>query len=374
MDIVFVTAGSVRSHEDFIGGDLSGTESQIRGVATELASRGHSVQIVRRGDSDQVCEAPMGFEVVDRWAPAVGSGLVGQIPTKLLFSYRARRHVQSKDPDIVVVCMKYVTAFTATLSWPVVHFAFNNPADITPGKGPVAARATRYVERHIATNVNGIVVRNAAVAEWLQNRATGTVRQINCGIDLSAYEPSEAEEYVLYGGRLAPEKNVGLLVRGYARLDRSTRERFPLRVVGEGPLEDDLRSLAQRLDVDDTVEFESWLPTEAFRRRLADASCLVLSSVYEGMPVAAIEAMGCEVPVIGSDIPGIAAVVDHDETGLLFDPGDKADLARTLKRLLDNDAKRRQLGAAGRDAVKRAHRFASVADDYLGLFEEVVDG
>ena len=74
----------------------------------------------------------------------------------------------------------------------------------------------------------------------------------------------------------------------------------------------------------------------------------VLSSRSEGFPVAVLEAMAAGLPVVATDVGGVAEAVEHGETGLLVPAADSEALARALERLVADGALRRRLGAAGR--------------------------
>ncbi|MFW5867621.1 MAG: glycosyltransferase, partial [Armatimonadota bacterium] len=100
----------------------------------------------------------------------------------------------------------------------------------------------------------------------------------------------------------------------------------------------------------------------------------VMPSLWEGMPYALVEAMAVGVPVIGSDIPGIADIVRPHETGRLAPAGDAAALARTICTALSEDGKSATMAEAGREAVMKAHSrermLGSLASCYERLMED----
>ncbi|MBN3322494.1 GL1D1 protein, partial [Atractosteus spatula] len=103
----------------------------------------------------------------------------------------------------------------------------------------------------------------------------------------------------------------------------------------------------------------------AMRRSVA----LVNSSVSEGMSAAILEAMDLEVPVVARNIPGNAAVIKHEETGLLFsNPQEFVDLSRTL---LAEPSLREKLVSNGKKYVKEHHCKAKEKDTYRRLIEQL---
>jgi glycosyltransferase involved in cell wall biosynthesis len=88
--------------------------------------------------------------------------------------------------------------------------------------------------------------------------------------------------------------------------------------------------------------------TAALRHLYLNASVLALPSAYEGLPMVLLEAMSCGLPVVGSDIPAIAEVVEDGVTGLLVPVGNPARLARALREAVDRQD---ELGPAARESI-----------------------
>jgi glycosyltransferase involved in cell wall biosynthesis len=172
------------------------------------------------------------------------------------------------------------------------------------------------------------------------------------------------EPLVAYTGRLAREKGVDVLVSAWPHL----LARVPdarLCLLGEGPEEARLRQQARALGVEASVEFLGGVPDVAPHLRAADAA--VLPSRTEGMPVALLEAMSCELPVVATAVGGSLEVLRDGATGWLVPPEAPAALGAALaEALLDP-------GAAARGAAARAHVLAHfamdlVADRFLTLY------
>jgi glycosyltransferase involved in cell wall biosynthesis len=182
--------------------------------------------------------------------------------------------------------------------------------------------------------------------------------------DARALRPSEEREPgLLFLGELSRAKGVYDLVRAFARI----AERFPgLQLVcgGTGDIAG-VRRMAAQLEVSDRVGCPGWLGPELKRAALAAASIFVLPSYAEGMPIALLEAMSWELPVIATPVGGIPEVITHEVNGLLIAPGDIDALAATLDRLLRDPPLRSRLGAAGRATVA-AHFSLETALERLG--------
>src|SRR3954452_23653792 len=141
-----------------------------------------------------------------------------------------------------------------------------------------------------------------------------------------------APPVVLGVGRLAPQKDFSTLIRAFAQV-RAGRE-ARLVILGEGPERRRLEQLARQLDVAADVKLPGY-DHNPFRY-MSRASVFALSSLYEGLPGALIQAMACGCRVISTDGPGGAREVLEDGTiGPLVPPRDPSALARGISALLD---------------------------------------
>jgi glycosyltransferase involved in cell wall biosynthesis len=152
----------------------------------------------------------------------------------------------------------------------------------------------------------------------------------------------------LFLGRLVPQKDPAALLQATRRLRRSGQ---PLHVLlaGDGPLRADLEEQARQLRIEEQVQFLG--NRNDVDRLLAAADVLAMSSRFEGLPLAALEAMSMGLPVVGCDAPGVRDAVEHDVTGWLAPVGDEEGLAQGLLRAVAGEPGRRWAEAA-------RHRFA----------------
>ncbi|MGH2747964.1 MAG: glycosyltransferase [Actinomycetota bacterium] len=117
-------------------------------------------------------------------------------------------------------------------------------------------------------------------------------------------------------------------------------------LVGLGPLEKDIKRLAGRLGLNGTVVFAGY--REDAPRVAGAFDVFVLSSLHEGLSIAAVEAMVQGVPAVVTDVGGLPEVVEHEHSGLIVPPKDPAALARSIVRVLEDDADRKRMGENAR--------------------------
>jgi glycosyltransferase involved in cell wall biosynthesis len=203
------------------------------------------------------------------------------------------------------------------------------------------------------------------------------------GVDTDRFSPASPRErgmlraalrlddapWVVYTGRLAPEKGVDLLLSAWPRLLEAVPS-ARLCILGTGAEERALRSQAVAHHIHDSVTFAGGTGDVAPFVRAADVA--VLPSRTEGMPVALLEAMSCGLPVVATCVGGSAEVLQDGVNGRLVRPGDPVALADGLaEALLDRDSAARY-GAAARSDVHDRYGMSLVADRYLALYRALV--
>jgi glycosyltransferase involved in cell wall biosynthesis len=152
---------------------------------------------------------------------------------------------------------------------------------------------------------------------------------------------------VLSVGRLGPEKNPLLLLEVIERL-RSRDERWRLAIVGSGPLAGELARQVRSRRMENCVELTGEIANgpELWRRYRSSHAFLHLS-LTEGLPQVLYEAEAAGLPIVATDVGGVAAALSHGERGLLIPPEDAEAAAGALERLAADDALRARLIATG---------------------------
>ena len=116
-----------------------------------------------------------------------------------------------------------------------------------------------------------------------------------------------------------------------------------------------MRGQARRLGVAERVAFRGWLGAEELAGELAEASVVVLPSLWpEPFGLVGIEAFAAGRPAVASATGGVGDWLEHGVNGLGVAPGDVDDLARALNEMLDDPDRQRRMGIAGRETVARS--------------------
>ena len=183
-----------------------------------------------------------------------------------------------------------------------------------------------------------------------------------------------------YMGRLDESKGILTLVKAVSELARENLSaNYQLLIVGSGYLKDKIRSLTKELGIEDKlVMFESVPHNEA----VAYFNCMdvcVLPSITtptwkEQFGRVLVEAMACQVPVVGSDSGEIPWIIENTGGGLVFREGDTEDLREKLAIIMQDKNLREELGIKGRENVIKKYACAKVAQRLHDVLREVLNG
>jgi glycosyltransferase involved in cell wall biosynthesis len=172
------------------------------------------------------------------------------------------------------------------------------------------------------------------------------------------------EIILLSVGRLTRQKGYPVLL---SALKRIPEEKRPLTIIiGDGPDKRDLHLLASQHRLTDTVRF---LGRRSDIADYLEASDLfVMSSLWEGLPLALLEAMAAALPVIVTRVGGNAEVVEEDRSGILVPPGNDEALAQAVLTLVDDPAKRAEFGMAACERIKSNFSLEAFVKAYETLY------
>ncbi|MET0363574.1 MAG: glycosyltransferase family 4 protein [Sphingobium sp.] len=250
-------------------------------------------------------------------------------------------------------CPIILTHHNSRLSFPVALFRLfdRNISEYVAISDDCKALLAPYT-RHPIT-----IVRNGVGAEYTAKLA----RQL----------PQDHIEIIAVGA-ISAQKDYPTLIRAASHVRARLRARgltARIRIVGDGPMMQELRALRDAEDVADMVELlgtRSDIPD-----LLASAHLFVNSSLYEGLSIAQLEGMATGLPVVATRVPGNRELIRHGINGLLARGSDPQALAAEIdEALLDSDFY--ETLSQGALATARNHSMEACADEYLGVYERVI--
>ncbi len=331
-----------------------GIEAAVEGLSVELARRGHRVTVYGRSaycrpglDEYRGVRLRRLPQINTKHLEAASHTLVASA-VALTSGKHDVLHIHATGPALFSVIPRLTrTACVATvqgLDWQREKW------------GGLASRVLRVGAYAAATVPHETIVVSRALQRSLREQYPCDPVYIPNGIDKSALERGRPvddlvpDEFILFLGRLVPEKGVHTLIEAYGRLDTE----LPLVVAGPESHSEDYVDRLRGLAADDPRirligarygDEKTWL--------LQNATVFVQPSTVEGLPIALIEAIACGAFTIVSDIPENIEVVTRGERchGLVFRTGDVGDLAAQVAAALANPNRQQEADACRREIL-----------------------
>jgi glycosyltransferase involved in cell wall biosynthesis len=232
-----------------------------------------------------------------------------------------------------------------------------------------------------------------ACSQELHDRALKINPDINIqvlawGADPTLFKPLENREEIRarYGwkseeiiitalGRLVYKKGFDHLISIIPEI-KVGNENFHFVIGGSGPLEENLKSLVNQLNIGDKVSFPGQIPWNEVPEFLAASDIFVLPSQrdkagnLDGLPTVLLEAMACGLPCIASDIGGVSLVIKNKKNGYLIDPKNKFQLIDKLTVLISQETMRNNLRNNARSSVVKKYNWDQVSIKFEKIFHK----
>ncbi len=364
-------------HKRF-GSREGGVEVVVTELARRMAALGHEVTCYDRSGSDV-----MTGEATDARERVVDGVRVVPVRTidkkglaALSSSYFATKVAIKDRPDVIHYhaegpCVPLPLARRAGIR----TVATIHGLDWQRAKwGKLASTYIKMGERAAATKADGLIVLSKANQAYFKKTYGRDAAFIPNGVDEKA--PRHADviksmwgldegSYLLYLGRLVPEKRPELLIEAFKKLETDKR----LVIAGGGSDTSEFeRSLHELAKGDKRILFTGFVSGEPLEELYSNAYAYVLPSDVEGMPMGLLEAMAYGCCCVTSDVSECADVLGG--AGLTFKQGNLADLASVLGDLLADSAKAKRLGGIARERVSSNYDWDVVVEQTLALYKE----
>lgn len=321
-----------------------GAERVACNLANHLAGFGHQVEILTMAEDSSA--EPLNDTI--KHTPLLKEK---ERKNVLLNNYkrfiRLRNYMKAEPVDAYVVMLPVTIAMMLGLS------------NVTEAPIIVSERADprRYSSsmqkllQTISRRASGFVFQTTEARQWYAPYIDGIKNviipnAINPAFIRAAYT-GECEKTIVAAGRLTSQKNFPLLIRSFAKI----AEDFPdhkLVIYGQGGLKEELAALAESLDIADSVVFPGYVKN--MQEELEKAQMFVLSSDYEGMPNALMEAMALGLPCVSTDCGGGGArfLIEDGVNGLLVPVQNEVAMAEAMKVILSDPKTAAELGKNAR--------------------------
>lgn len=238
--------------------------------------------------------------------------------------------------------------------------------------GKLASTYIKMGEKTAASKAGGLIVLSEGVRRYFMEAYGREAVFIPNGVDAKEALPSsvikekwnlEKGSYLLYLGRLVPEKRPELLIEAFRALDTNKRLVIAGGSSDTSAYEKELRAAAQG---DNRILFTGFVIGELLAELYSNCYAYVLPSDVEGMPMSLLEAMAYGRCCVTSDIPECADVLAGN--GVTFEKGSVDSLRSALRDLLADDGHAGALGAAAKAHVEKTYNWDSVVERTLAVY------
>ena len=348
-------------------GKPGGGTTVVMGLVDAGKEAGASVSVVTESDSYAL------REMQDRGVPAHGLPFQHTRFNPLVW-VELLRIIKRLSPDIIHVhgsrAALPLALFRSSLEAPIVytihgfHF-FRKP--------PLVKQLAILAEKVISSRADHTVY--VCHNDHTQGLEFGIAPEVWSvvynGVDIPSARPKAEKEFDIgFLGRLVPQKNP-LLFLGIAR---DLREKnLKALIIGGGQLEDQVTAFIEKNDLGECVTVTGIVPHEEALEWLEKVRVLVMTSAWEGFPLAPLEAMVRGIPVVASDVNGLNEVVVDRVNGYLVREGVKEEFETAIASVLvDDDLV--DLAARSRESVENRFTTACCFEGYLEIYTRVLEG
>lgn len=348
-----------------------GAETLVKNLSIAFASRGHQPAVLMLSDASQVgnpteIEQQMRTRLEANGVEARSLGLTNR-RNMIVGALGFRKALRAIEPDVI---HSHTAAAVPMLALagarvPIVLTHHNSRLSFPP-------RAYRILDR--------IVSRYVAISQQCEVQTRHHARRPVCTIPNAAStrfrtaRPRSAaarNPIILAVGTPSEQKDYATLITAAVHLRHmmATEGRHPtVRIVGGGPSLGALRELARQSAAADIVDVTgARSDVDALMR---EADLFVNSSLWEGFPIAMIEASMSALPIVATDVAGNREMVTHEVNGALVPPSDAEALAGAIARVLGDGQLYARLSSGSLAAAKR-FSIDACADQHLALYEEI---
>lgn len=341
-----------------------GAERFVATFASFLADQGYDAHILTYEVSEK--DYPLSEGVTVHVMPYVEDSFRG----KFIRILRMKQELEKIAADVLIPFIETVVICTylvnLVLGKKFVYTVRNSPWQETGG------RFSRLMRKIMAKTADAIMLQNQEQKEYFPASYHDRIYIVPNPVS-AKFASCRKEEYapkltkLTSVGRLHTQKNFPLLISAV----KSLQPRYPgicLEIYGEGEEKRALEERIAREKLTDTCKLMG--RTSQVEEVLKETDLLVMSSDYEGMPNALIEALAMGVPCISSDCrTGPRSLIREEKTGLLFQTGNLEALTGKIAWALEHPAEMNQMGKAAREDVLETYKIEKTLASFLHMIE-----
>jgi glycosyltransferase involved in cell wall biosynthesis len=232
----------------------------------------------------------------------------------------------------------------------------------------------RITEHYVVERARHVIAISPYVSSYYSSRLRGSVYDVPNAVAAQFFAVDRRPEpgRLLFAGRISRGKGLIDLVRAAAVRPEKFGKVILAGATPDHEFESTLRAEIRATKLESQFEFAGLLDEKALLTEFARASALVLPSYQETAPMVIQQAMAAGLPVIATGVGGIPFQIEHERSGLLFEPGDVRGLAEHLARLVDEPRLQNELAGVARARARSSFSAEQVASATREVYERVI--
>lgn len=307
-----------------------GAERVIVNLAKEFAINGHDVTLITDAESNNEYEIDSNISRIN-----LGYNRKNRIIKNIYQIHMLRRTIKENRSEVLITFLPepIIRALIATICINVKNIISIRNDPKIEYKNVLHKQLANFLYQRADRVVFQTKEAQNFFSARIQKKSTIIMNQVNK--DFYEYERCGTGEYFIAVGRLTPQKNYYMMIEAFKRFCQNNPNSI-LRIYGDGPMKNELQDLIKRQNLDRNILLMGI--TQRVPDALAKAKAYVLTSNYEGMPNALLEAMAMGLPCIATDCPsgGPKAIITHKENGFLVPINDVDSLVEYLNIVENN--------------------------------------
>ena len=373
---------------------INGVATFSRNLAKGLSARGHEVLVISPSQTGKSYEEYDGNYLIKR---TVSVPFVPYNNLRISVSpyLEVRKIIKDFQPDIIHVQSPLMIGLAslqvgARENIPLVatnHVMSENLIDnirlLVPMARPVSRLFMEY-EKLIYRNVSYMTLPTAGAVEMFRHtyaKIPMPVEAVSNGVDLEHFRPADVPKsfykkfdlptdrpIVMYVGRLDGEKHISTLVKAFAQVDK--KHTAHLLIVGQGNDSNHLQELARDCGVMSDTTFTGFVSEEDKELLYRIGSLYCMTSPAELQCISMLEAMACGLPVVSVDAGPLKELCQDGRNGYLCVLDDENDMAAKISKVLDDDERRKQMGAESL-TIAKTHDLKYTLDRFEAIYTQV---
>ena len=309
-----------------------GAERVVSIIANDYAQQGWHVDILMLLSNECTYKIESGVTLID--LSGNKSSRIARLPFWLK---NIRDYALTKKPDIVVSFVARINIITQLalkhLNIPIVVSERNDP--YKDGRGAIVD----FMTKRLYPKATAVVFQTKRAQGYFPTLNNACI--ISNPIEIHSERKDALRTRMVTVGRLSEQKNHKMLIEAFSQFHKRHPE-YILDIYGEGHLRDSLQQLISELNMGECVTLKGNVPD--IHSQIADAKLFVLSSDYEGLSNALLEAMTLGIPCISTNCAGSDEYIQHGENGLLVDVGNTSAMVEAMEYMVTHIDEANEMG------------------------------